>query len=65
MNENEPSDRSILVRMMTTCLVLSLAVRDVRAVRAFALDAPKASVHAVRADVSRSGATITVRPKSP
>lgn len=34
-------------------------------VRAFKLDSPRASVQAVRADLSRSDATLTIRPKAP
>lgn len=45
-----------------------LAVRDgdtLRDVRAFKLEAPRASVDAVRADVARRGSVLTVLPKGP
>jgi hypothetical protein len=45
-----------------------LVVRDgetLRDVHAFRLDAPRASVQAVRADVTRSGITLTIHPKTP
>jgi hypothetical protein len=45
-----------------------IALRDgemLRDVPAFRLEAPRASVQAVRADVMRSGATLTIRPKTP
>jgi hypothetical protein len=45
-----------------------LVIRDgetVRDARTFRLDAPRASVDAVRADVTRMGSTLTVYPKRP
>jgi hypothetical protein len=45
-----------------------LSLRDgetLHDVRAFKLEAPRASVQAVRADVVRSGATLMIRPKAP
>jgi hypothetical protein len=45
-----------------------IALRDgetLHDVHAFKLEAPRASVQAVRADVTRTGATLLVRPKAP
>ncbi|MDB4914940.1 MAG: hypothetical protein JWM95_2584 [Gemmatimonadetes bacterium] len=60
--------RAVLSDVTLTSNGVVLDVRDgetMRNVRAFKLDSPRASVQAVRADISRSGATLSIWPKAP